>query len=329
MFVGRIIPFKIIFSFAWRSWLVYLLYSTALVLIYKFLCKSIVIPFLPISLIGTAVAFLIGFKNNSSYERLWEARRIWGSIINASRTLGIFVTDTIVSNNDSEIEKIKKEILYRHIGYVNAIRVQLRSKTVWDMDDVANKVVRKLTHFHTDSLLEELSKFIDKEELDTYKNKQNVATHIMATQNKDLAKLKKMGAVSELNSIEIAKLYSEFYNQQGACERIKSFPFPRQYAFFSRLFVYVFIAILPFGLLNEFAKLNENMVWLTIPFNLIVSWIFFTMEVVGDTSENPFENGINDVPLTAMCRTIEIDLMQMMNEPNVPERIVAENKILM
>lgn len=122
---------------------------------------------------------------------------------------------------------------------------------------------------------------------------------------------------------------SELYNQEGKAERIKNFPFPRQYAFFGEVFVVIFACLLPFGLISEFAKLGESFVWLTVPFCLLISWIFVTMEKVGDTSENPFENNLNDVPMTAICRAIEIDLREMLGETDLPQPMQAECDILM
>ena len=87
--------------------------------------------------------------------------------------------------------------------------------------------------------------------------------------------------------------------------------------------------MLPFGILNEFQKLGDDFVWLTIPFSVIVSWVFTSMEKVGESTENPFEGSANDVPITAMSRTIEIDLRDMLDEENLPAPIAAENKILM
>jgi ion channel-forming bestrophin family protein len=333
MYTGRVIPLKIIIQFAWRAWLVYLLYSFAIVGLYTWGgITCLAIPFLPISLIGTAVALYVGFKNNSSYERLWEARRIWGGVVNTSRTFGIFIMDYLQPSSSisaHDLQKMKRRLIYRHLGYINALRIQLRGKKVWEEENANIAVVRKFTDFHEENLLHELAKFLSEEEIETYKHKQNIATQILAKQSSEVSLAQKLLVVDDFRHMEFGKVFTELYNLQGACERIKTFPFPRQYAFFSRVFVYVFIAVLPFGLLNEFSKLEGNLIWLTIPFFMVVAWIFFTMEEVGDTSENPFENGINDVPMTAICRNIEIDLLQMLGEKNIPERIMPQNKILM
>lgn len=116
---------------------------------------------------------------------------------------------------------------------------------------------------------------------------------------------------------------------QGKCERIKNFPYPRQFSTLNLYFVWVFIILLPFGMLPEFEKLGHFMTWLTIPFCVLVSWIFHTMDKIGESSENPFQGGANDVPITALSRNIEIDLREILGETDLPETIEPKNSILM
>jgi len=82
-------------------------------------------------------------------------------------------------------------------------------------------------------------------------------------------------------------------------------------------------------MVGEFSKLGENFSWLTVPFSALVSWIFHTLEKIGEATENPFQGGPNDIPITSLSRTIEIDLREMLDETNLPDPIVAENNILM
>ena len=114
----------------------------------------------------------------------------------------------------------------------------------------------------------------------------------------------------------------KFYEYQGKNERIKNYPLPRQYASMSFIFVGIFIALLPFGLLPEMAKVGEGFDWLAIPFTTLIGWVFLTMELVGDYSENPFEGSANDVPISTISRGIEIDLREMLNEDkdSIPEQ---------
>ena len=102
--------------------------------------------------------------------------------------------------------------------------------------------------------------------------------------------------------MELQKLLGELVDCQGKCERIKNFPYPRQFATLNYIFVWLFIALVPFGLLPEFAALGQNFAWLTIPFSALVAWIFHTLDRIGSVSENPFEGSPNDVPITALSR---------------------------
>lgn len=327
MYTKRLISPRLLCMFAWKPVLFFLAISSAVYVLYDVLGhKQIAIPFLPIGTMGTAVAFYIGFKNNSAYDRLWDARKIWGSITNSSRTLGAWITNW---NLSADIAKEKQQILYRHIAYVNTLRIQLRKTTVWN-NNYYNSISKRFGHVESDHMEEELQeiyqKYLSTADRDAIKDKGNRAVHILAMQSKQFADMKRRGAISEFEHSNLESLVLDFYNQQGASERIKTFPFPRQYGYFSRVFVMVFFVLLPFGLVGEMAK--TGYVWLVIPFSTLISWMFETMEEIGDSSENPFENGINDVPITAISRNIEIDLLEMLGETNLPERIKPINDIL-
>ena len=134
-------------------------------------------------------------------------------------------------------------------------------------------------------------------------------------------------------NLELENIIVEMFNLQGKSERIKNFPYPRQFATLGYDFVLIFILLLPFGVIPEFSKIGESialdhpiigkyLVWAAIPFTVIVSWVFFTMEMIGDYSENPFEGLYNDVPISSMARGIEIDIRQMIDETDLPEKIV-------
>src|SRR5262245_56750682 len=130
---------------------------------------------------------------------------------------------------------------------------------------------------------------------------------------------------------------SEFSGHQGRSERIKNFPYPRQYVTVNGLFVKLFCLLLPFGLLEEFDKLNERvtgslqgyMVWFVIPFSVLISWVFTSLEQVGESTENPFEGGANDIPITQMSRNLEIDLREMLGETDLPPALHPRNNIIL
>jgi putative membrane protein len=337
MYTAKRIPLRIVLPFAWRTVLFFIFYSFTICALYVWLGWTfIAIPFIPIATIGTAVAFYVGFKNNSSYERLWEARRIWGGLVNASRSWGMLVIDYVSDINSpiccspNELYQIQQQLIYRHIAYLNALRLQLRSRPIWQEDrNIGTNLVEKHQASVQGMLDKELSLFLHDDEVEFFIKQQNPATQIIKQQSKQLKELRKAGLISEFYHSDMLRMLTEFYNQQGAAERIKSFPFPRQYAFFSYVFVWLFIIMLPFSLITEMSKVSGWHVWLTIPLYTIISWVFYTMEVVGDTSENPFENSINDIPMTAICRSVEIDLREMLGETELPPRVQPVNNILM
>jgi putative membrane protein len=293
---------------------------------------QVAIPFLPIATVGTAVAFYVGFKNNSSYDRLWEARKIWGELVNNSRSACAYLLSIVRSKPECAEGALKAKIfVYRQIAYVNVLRLQLRLRNMWEEPHLYTQMATQC--FPTKSVEEELNALLDqfcnRFEPGCTGKPSNVAKELMHSQMRLLSTLKKEEIIDGFEHSDLMRICAEMFNQQGKAERIKSFPFPRQYAYFSEIFVSIFMCLLPFGLIGEFAKLGANYTLLTIPFSVLISWVFDTMEKVGDTSENPFENGINDVPMTAICRNIEIDLREMLEEEDIPQPLESRRNILM
>ena len=292
------------------------------------------IPWVPIALLGTAAAFLAGFRNNATYARAWEARQIWGGIVNSSRSLGIMVRDFIRSPTDVEADSkaIHQQLIYRHVAWMTALRFQLREPRAWEnMNKSYNAEYRQFFKVpeHESNLADELRPLLSKPETDYILSKKNRATQLLAQQSKQLRELTDAGWVDNFRYIELELMLKELYEHQGKSERIKNFPYPRQFSTINTLFIRLFVWMVPFGLLREFDKLGDYMVWLTIPFGVIVSWVFMSLEQIGESTENPFEGNANDTPITNMSRTIEIDLREMLDETDLPPAITPVNNILM
>jgi len=301
------------------------------VLYYFFDIRWLVIPWVAIALVGTATAFIVGFKNTQTYNRLWEARQIWGSIINTSRAWGILTKDTV--NAD---KKEIKTLVYRHLAWLTALRYQMREPRVWENMKLKSNVEYsrffKVPEKET-SLEEELKKYLSTDEQWFILGKKNRATQIIALQSSHLKNLRNQNSISDLDFIELERTLATFYDHQGRSERIKNFPYPRQFATINQMFIRLFVGMLPFGILHEFGKLSESFgswfVWITIPCSVTVAWVFHVMERIGESTENPFEGGANDVPISSICRTIEIDLRDMLDEENLPDPLAPVNNILM
>ena len=319
MHIGRNLRLPFIWSkYGWRPLLLFLTYDSFVGLLYGPLdIHWLDIPWQPVAMLGTAVAFYIGFKSNASYSRFWEARQLWGAVVNSSRTWtsrvlylvepadgGYFPEDAVVDR--------RRRLVYRHIAWVNALRLHLRRQTaeLWQTDVVP---------FLLDPADHALGQAA------------NPPAQLLNRQSRDFGQLSKEGLLTEFREISLADTIRELNNHQGACERIKNTPFPRQYAFFSYVFVWLFAIVLPLGLVEEFdsrVALGPFHVWLMVPFAVLVSWVFNTIEVVGHYSENPFDNQENDVPMATICRSIEIDLRQLLGETEVPTPLQPVNDVL-
>lgn len=290
----------------------------------------VAIPWVPIAMIGTAAAFIVGFKNTQTYNRLWEARQIWGGIVNTSRSWAIMVKD--FTGNRPEHHQLHHELIYRHIAWLTALRYQLRESRPWEnINKPYNVEYRRFYKIpeHEVPLEEAIKPYLSDQDLQYILSKKNRATQLISLQSKQLRQLKDQGLIDPLAYIELENQLVALYDLQGRCERIKNFPYPRQFASINLFFIRLFTIIVPFGLLQEFNKLGEYMVWLNIPFSIIVNWVFNTMEKVGEATENPFEGGANDVPISTLSRTIEIDLREMLDETDIPAPLQAMNSIQM
>ena len=314
------------------------------VLIHQYVAPWPNIPWLPISVVATAVAFYIGFKNNSAYDRLWEARKIWGAIVNSSRMWGATVKGYVSNQftdrtySDLELNEIHRRLLYRHVAWLYTLRSQLLIPTEWEHINV-NKLVGRTTEarrerwgvglFNNHITKEEIEKYLPADEVQRLISYKNTATQIIDQQSQDLKNLRRIDLIDDFRHMELQNILNDFYTHQGKAERIKKFPLPRQYGSMSFIFVGIFIFLLPFGMVSAFSGLGEFGAWLSVPFTVLVGWVYIMMELVGDYSENPFEGLGNDIPMLALCRTIEIDLLEMLGETDLPEPIKPRNGVLM
>ena len=316
-----------------RSILWLLLIGTIPAVLYEvFDVKWISVPWSVVALLGTATAFIVGFKNIQTYNRTWEARQVWGATMSASRSWAMMCRDFISDSNRS------REIIYRHFAWLTAVRYQLRSERSWE---TANKTYnREYRKFYTvperETPLEaELSKYIVKEELDIVMSKNNRAVYLLSLQSHALKKLYDDGLLDNYRFMDMHAALRQFSGHQGKNERIKNFPYPRQYATINTLLVKLFAILLPFALLREFDNLNDtitgmlqgHMVWFVIPFSTLMSWVYTSLDQVGESTENPFEGSANDIPISQMSRTVEIDIREMLAEVDLPPALHVQNNI--
>jgi len=284
--------------------------TVAVFLLHKQNITTVTLPFSISAILGSALAIFIAFRNNSSYSRWWEARTLWGGIINSSRVLArLVITFTDSHSHQQNYEKerseqFKKETIYKVIAWVHALRLHLRKQDNWN----------------------ELKPFLSEKEFEELKITQNKPNYLHLISGKKIYEAMANGTLGGFDSFQMEGQLLALANYQGGCERIKNTPLLRQYDFFTRLFLYTFMLLLPFSLIGDFTKMNID--YLTIPVSIIISFVFAIIGKVGEVNEEPFENRITDVPLTDMCNSIERDLREMLGENDLPKKLEAENGFL-
>jgi putative membrane protein len=336
MYTKKVYSLKDMVKWTRYETLFFILYVTIAVALHQFFeLDWLKIPWTPLALIGTAVAFVIGFQNNSAYGRIWEARKIWGGIVNSSRTFGMFVQD-MLTNEHSAIKLSKEELqheirklTYRHIAWMTALRHAMRMPKPWEtvLQEKGNRDWLKMVQIPemVSTLQADLTDYLSESDINYVLAKNNKQTAILYLQSHHLRRLKESGLIWEFSFLQLEGLLEELFTLQGKSERIKNFPYPRHFASLNHYFMWVFVLLLPLALVPQFHEIGleinktpsiigDMFVWFTIPFYVIVAWVFHTMERIGRTGENPFEGSGNDVPISTIARGIEIDLRQNLGE---------------
>jgi putative membrane protein len=245
----------------------------------------------PLALYGSAIGIIVGFRNNSAYSRWWEARKLWGQIVNTSRSLARQITTAIrpIGIDQDQMTELLRQIVYHQIAYVHALRQQLR-----DLDPLP--VVRGL---------------IPAEAYAALAGEKNVPLAVQKQMGLMLREARQRGWIDNWEWQTMDRNLDTLMAAQGGAERIKNTPLPKQYDFFPKLFVQIYCLILPIGMV-------ENLAWLTPLGSTLVGFMFLALEEIGRDLEDPFDNKIYDVPITAISKTIEINLRQILGETELP-----------
>ncbi|MEM6931450.1 MAG: bestrophin family ion channel, partial [Myxococcota bacterium] len=210
-----------------------LVYSGAVTAIHQLTPVDLGMPWLPVSAIAISVAFYLGFKNSASYDRLWEARKIWGAIVNASRSWAYSARDLVASVHlppDSQIEpgelvEFRRTLVLRHVAWLDALRHQLRRVQTWEhRGAMFDRYRTNGAVEYVEDLGETLAPHLSKEELDEVMARINPAAHLIANQSRHLADLRDWGVLDGFGHMELQAVLRELMAQQGKAERIKNFP---------------------------------------------------------------------------------------------------------
>jgi len=261
-----------------------------------FISVSVDIPIAIPTMVGTIISLLLAFKSNQAYDRWWEARIIWGSIVNESRTL---VRQMLAFYKDPEFSveanEFKENFTKRQIAWCYSLGQALRNKD-------AIKPIKDL---------------ISEDELNFVRNHQNIPNAILLLHARDLRIARKDKRLNTYQQVEIDKTLTRLCDAMGKCERIKNTIFPTTYSMYIRMTLCLFILLLPFGLVSLLS-------WFAIPLITVIGGMFFLIERMAIHLQDPFENRPTDTPVTTISNTIEKNLMQMLNEYQSEFDIIKE-----
>ena len=252
------------------------------------------IPSVTATVLGVVLSILLGFRTNSAYARWWEARKLWGALVNSSRSMSRQALSFV--NDPGTAQRLVR----LQIAFVHACRLSLRRQDV----------------------LPEVGRFVTPDALDRLRGQSNVPAGLMVEMGREIAAAANGGHLTEQRLQELDRTVTELSNEIGGMERIKNTPLPRQYDVYPELFIYLYCAVLPVALVDESR-------WITPVLVTLVAAMFFIINQVGKNLEDPFENRPYDVSMTALSRTIEINLRQAMGETDgVPEPLTSERGVL-
>ncbi len=301
MIVRKSLHIGSILRYTWRSNLYFLLVAGVAAALYGALgMENVAIPVTAVGPLGAALAIFLAFRNSSAYDRWWEARKLWGRLVNESRNLARQITTfcrPTAEEGDggtSRVTDFHREMIYRHIAYVQGLRLQLRGQTALCSD--------------------RLEDYVPRAELAGYQASSNLPAAIAQRQGERLADAHARGWIDDFRHMQLDRTLCKLLDIQGGCERIKNTPLPRQYDYFPQLFLYVYAFFLPFGLVESFG-------WFTAVISVPMSFIFLMLQAAGRVNEAPFENFSTDTPMTTLSRLIEINLRETLGETELPSAI--------
>ena len=251
------------------------------------------------AVLGTAVSLLLGFRTNAAYERWWEARKIWGAIVNDSRTF-VRQLKGFIDVNYSEYDHVLRRLAQLQIAFVYALKNTLRQ-----------------TDYH-----QEYEMYLSKEELKLIKNQSNKPNAILDRHQKIISKLHDEDVINSIQFANLDNTLKNLCNSMGKSERIKNTVFPIHYSSSTRLAIIIYSLLFPFGVILQDAIYM-------IPLTFIVVFFFTLIERIATYLQDPFDNKKSDTPLSAIARTIEINLLEMIGEESVPKKLVSEKGVLM
>ncbi len=285
MLSAKRIPLKyILWSIRWD------IFNVCLVSVLAFLLFQVMdLPDMPIAIpafLGTAISLVLGFKLSHSYDRWWEARKVWGAIVNDSRSLVMQIKHFASGGSSATIGRMTK----RQIAWCYSLGQSLRRLSPFDhvKDNVSDEEWEYLQH-HL-----------------------NVPLAMMNKHGEDLAELHKKGELNDYQQVQVDQTLVRLVESMGKAERIKNTVFPTTYRLFLHFFIYIFVVFLA-------VSMADTVGWWEIPWLIFITIPFFMLEKTAYYLQDPFENKPTDTPVTAIARTIDTNLKQLIDSDDLPE----------
>jgi ion channel-forming bestrophin family protein len=251
------------------------------------------IPAIIPTVLGTAIAFFVGFNNNQAYDRWWEARKIWGALVNDSRSWARCII-SYISMHEGDAD-LKRRMVYRQIAFLYALKARLRG-----------------------AVDETYSKYLSQEDVLEISSHSNVHNAILTLQSKELQQLSDAGLIDGFRFMEMNQLLVKFSDEMGMSERIKNTIFPTSYNYFTKVFIWLFVVSLTLVISEQAGIWSIFLGWL-------VGFVYVSTQINGMSLVDPFENNSASIPLNQITRTIEINLLEMLGETDIPEPVKPIN----
>lgn len=271
-----------------------LLFVSLSTTIFYFITKEVINIEIPISVgsfLGTSIALLLSFKLSQSYDRWWEARKVWGSIVNDSRTLVI----QIVNLTNNKCEKEVRTIAIRQIVWCYSLACLLRDQ----------------------NSIQYLKKWLSEQEIAELNDSTHIPLSIIHNQSASLNKIYGNGFVNDFQHVHIDSTLVRLVDSLGRCERIKKTIFPKTYRLTLRFFIYLFLIILSIS----FSVFTS---WIAVPLLIAISIPFLMLEKISVNIQNPFGNKPTDVSISAISKAIEINILNLIGE-KAESKLVDDN----
>nr|WP_068889817.1 bestrophin family ion channel [Pedobacter panaciterrae] len=294
MLIGQKIKLSRILINTWQVDIIMIVSCSATYFAREFLVSHhLDIPSIIPGVLGTAIAFFIGFNNNQAYDRWWEARKIWGSIVNDSRSWARSLINYADENEESKL--LVKQMVSRHIAFLYTLKGNLRN--------------------YDDNIY---TKYLTEQELHEITKQSNMPNAILSIQARDLQSLAKAQHIDGFRFIQLDTLLVNFSTYMGQAERIKNTVFPTTYNYLTKVFVWLFVVSITL-------VISPYLEYWSIFIGWLVGFVFVSTQINGMSLVNPFENNSAAIPLNQITRTIEINLLEMLGETDIPEPVKPIN----